>query len=94
MIQRKLETKQFTLEIKLKLNDSSLETSYKGYIKTLIDLIAGALYSGSLFSFFMKELEGVAERLLLCNTNRRSIKRRGLIRSNYLTNLKIVIYYR
>ena len=66
MIKERVETEDFALEITLEFKGSETPDAvyYEKSIESIVNLIAGAIYSGELFSFFMKELAKVNENLI------------------------------
>jgi len=76
MIRERAETEEFTLEIALEIkNSGKIDTTYyEQSVKSIVNLIAGALCSGELFPFFMKELIKVSEKLISALQTEQALK--------------------
>ena len=76
MIRERAETEEFVLEIALEIkNSEKIDTTYyEQSVKNIVNLIAGALCSGELFPFFMKELIKVREKLISALQTEQALK--------------------
>ncbi len=64
MITKQVKASDFTLELRLNLNNPEQDVLYEKEMEMIVNTIAGAICSSELFPYFMKELKGVVENLM------------------------------
>ena len=64
MIIKQVKGRDFTLELKLSMNNPEEDVLYENGMEMIVQMVAGAICSGDLFPYFLKELKGVVENLM------------------------------
>ena len=75
MIQKRVDNKDFTLEIKLTFKDTyTKDLAYNDGIEMIGEAFAGAIYSGELYPLFLSELRKVVENMLSAIQTEQALK--------------------
>lgn len=75
MIQKRVDNEDFTLEIKLTFKDTDKgDFVYETGINMIVQALAGAIYSGELFSLFLSEFRKLVENMMVAIQTEQALK--------------------